>query len=163
MERIETRILTLRGKKVLIDRDLAELYGVETKVLNQAVKRNVNRFPEDFRFQLSRSERLEVVTNCDHLADLRFSSQLPFAFTEHGAIMAASVLNSERAVAISVYVVRAFVRLREIVANTLDLEAKMKELERRITGHDDQIKTLVTAIRQLMQPPEAEKKGKMGF
>ncbi|MFH0764817.1 MAG: ORF6N domain-containing protein [Calditrichota bacterium] len=163
VERIETRILTLRGKKVLMDRDLAELYGVETRVLNQAVKRNESRFPDDFRIQLTRSELREVITICDNLADLRFSPKLPYAFTEHGAIMAASVLNSGRAVAVSIYVVRAFVKLREIVATTLELEAKMTELEWRVTGHDDQIKALVSAIRQLMQPPAVEKKRNMGF
>ncbi len=155
--------MTLRGKKVLIDRDLAELYGVETRVLNQAVKRNESRFPEDFRFQLTRAELREVITICDNLADLRFTPKLPYAFTEHGSIMAASVLNSERAVAISIYVVRAFVKLREIVGTTRELEAKMTELEHRITGHDDQIKSLFVAIRQLMAPPTVEKKGKMGF
>jgi len=162
-ERIESRILLIRGRKVMLDRDLAELYGVETRVLNQAVKRNITRFPEDFRFRLTKAEREEVITNCDHLTDLKFSPNLPYAFTEHGAIMAASVLNSERAVAVSVFVVRAFVKLRELAATTRELEVKLTELERKVTHHDDHIKALVTAIRQLMQPPEPKKKGRMGF
>ena len=163
VERIETRILTLRGQKVLIDRDLAELYGIGTKVLNQAILRNQSRFPSDFRFQLTIEEKEELVTNCDRFNRLKHSTSLPYAFTEHGSIMAASVLSSERAVAVSIYVVRAFVKLREIVGASKELEAKMNELERRVTGHDDQIKSLFAAIRQLMQPPAPEKKGKMGF
>ena len=111
-ERIERSILFIRGQKVMLDADLADLYGVATKVLNQAVKRNMDRFPGDFLFQLTAEEKAEVVTDCDHLAKLKFSPVLPYAFTEHGAIMAASVLNSPQAVEVSVFVVRAFVRLR---------------------------------------------------
>ena len=128
IERIENRILLIRGQKVMIDADLAELYGVPTRVLNQAVKRNSERFPEDFMFSLTPDEKPEVVTNCDHLARLKFSSSLPFAFTEHGAIMAANVLNSQRAVEASVYVVRAFVRQREMIASNKELTAKLNEL-----------------------------------
>ena len=163
IERVESRILTLRGQKVMIDRDLAELYGVTTKRLREQIRRNSGRFPEDFLFQLSRAERDEVAAKCGNLTSLKFSPSPPFAFTEHGAIMAASVLNSERAVAASVYVVRAFVKMREIVSSTRELEAKMVELEHRVTGHDENIQALVSAIRQLMAPPEKAKKGKMGF
>src|SRR3990167_4879981 len=95
---IEERILVVRGQKVMLDRDIAELYGVTVKALNQAVKRNKNRFPDDFSFQLTAKEKNEVVTNCDHLVTLKFSHVLPYAFTEHGALMAATVLNSPRAV-----------------------------------------------------------------
>ena len=100
---VDPRILRVRGIQVLVDADLAEIYGVSTKALNQAVKRNAERFPEDFRFQLTAAEREEVVTNCDHLTRLKFSPVLPWAFTEHGSIMAASVLNSQRAVEMSVF------------------------------------------------------------
>ncbi|NQT35450.1 ORF6N domain-containing protein [bacterium] len=162
-ERIESRILLIRGKKVMLDTDLAELYGVQTKVLNQAVKRNIGRFPTDFLFKLTKEEKHELVTNCDRFALLKHSTVMPNAFTEHGAIMAASVLNSKRAIAVSVFVVRAFVKLREMVATTRELEVKFKELEGRIESHDEQIQTLFTAIRQLMTPPEPEKKVKMGF
>jgi hypothetical protein len=111
---VESRVLSIRGEKVLLDSDLALIYGVATKALNQAVRRNIERFPPDFRFQLTRAERTEVVTACDHLRHLKFSPVLPWAFTEHGAVMAASVLNSPRAVAMSVFVVRVFVRLRRL-------------------------------------------------
>src|SRR6266851_3649911 len=110
---IDSLILTIRGRKIMIDADLASLYEVQTRALNQAVKRNIERFPEDFMFQLTANEKSEVITNCDHLAPLKFAKSLPFAFTEHGAIMAATVLNSARAVAMSVCVVRAFLQMRE--------------------------------------------------
>ena len=147
----------------MLDRDLAELYGVETRVLNQGVKRNSERFPEDFLFRLTAQEKEKVVTNCDHLSDLKFAPSLPLAFTEHGAIMAATVLNSERAVAASVFVVRAFVKLREAVMSITAIEKKLTALELKVTSHDGDIKTLIAAIRQLMTPPEPKKKSRMGF
>jgi ORF6N domain len=113
-EKIERLILLIRGQKVMLDSDLAHLYGVSTKAFNQAIKRNTQRFPPDFKFRLTKREKTEVVTNCDHLKKLRFSPALPAAFTEHGAIMAA-VLNSERAIKVSVFVVRAFVKLRAML------------------------------------------------
>ena len=161
-EAIEKKILLIRGQKVMLDIDLAELYGTTTKAFNQAIKRNRDRFPEDFMFQLTKDEKREVVTSCDHLATLKFSPVLPFAFTEHGAIMAASVLSSPRAVDISVYVVRAFVRLRQMVAMNKDLAHKMAELERKVETHDGAIRSLVTAIRRLMEKPEPKEK-KIGF
>jgi len=109
----------------MLDADLAALYGVATKVLNQAVKRNQKRFPSDFSFRLTETEKNEVVTNCDHLSRLRFSHVLPYAFTEHGAIMLSSVLNSERAMETSVQVVRAFVRLREILSSNRELAHRL--------------------------------------
>jgi hypothetical protein len=115
---LEQRILTIRGHKVLLDADLSALYGVSTKRLNEQVKRNQHRFPADFIFQLTQAEKREVVANCDHLARLKFSAALPRAFTEHGALMAANVLNSAAAVQMSVFVVRAFIRLSsEIIAS----------------------------------------------
>ena len=113
---IEQRILLIRGHKIMIDADLAEIYGVPTKALNQAVRRNLDRFPADFMFRLTPAEKQQVVTNCDHLTRLRYSPTLPAAFTEHGALMVASVLNTPRAVEISVYIVRAFIGLREMIA-----------------------------------------------
>ncbi|OGR33067.1 MAG: hypothetical protein A2005_00845 [Desulfuromonadales bacterium GWC2_61_20] len=150
LERIEKTILLVRGQKVMLDADLAELYGVETKALNQAVRRNRDRFPQDFLFSLTSEEKVEVVTNCDHLSRLKYSSALPLAFTEHGAIMAASVLNSPRAVEVSVYVVRAFVRLRELTIANHDILHKLDQLERRVAGHDKAIVSVFDAIRQLM-------------
>lgn len=162
-ERIEARILLIRGQKVLLDADLAELYGTTTKVLNQAVKRNGNRFPEDFVFQLSTAEKQEVVTNCDHLARLKYSPARPYAFTEHGAIMAASVLSAPRAVEASIYVVRAFVKLREMLATHRELAHKLGQLERRLEGHDTAIRSLVEAIRELATPPQPRNKRPIGF
>lgn len=164
VDHIEPLILEIRGRKALLDRDLAGLYQVSTKALNQAVRRNRDRFPGDFMFQLNPGEKQEVVTNCDHLRRLKFSPQLPFAFTDHGAIMAATILNSRRAVEMSVFVVRAFIRLREVALAHKELAAKLQELERRVTGHDESIRQLVSAIRQLLSPPPQEKpKRHIGF
>ncbi len=149
-EQIESKILVVRGDKVMLDADLAELYGVSTKALNQAVKRNRGRFPDDFMFRLTRREKSEVVTNCDHLKRLRFSPALPLAFTEHGAVMVASVLNTPRAVAASIYVVRAFIRLRGLLSTHKQLAQKLADLERKVAGHDEDIRSLVQAIQQLM-------------
>lgn len=124
---ITERILFLRGQKVILDADLAGLYGVSTKVLNQAVKRNSSRFPKDFIFQITKKEKHEVVTICDHLKKLKFYKGLPCVFTEHGAIMAASLLNSQHAIEASIYVVRAFVKMRELVSHHKELFEKMTE------------------------------------
>ena len=163
IEVISSRILTIRGERIMLDTDLAELYGVETKRLNEQVRRNSERFPEDFMYQLTTAEKTEVVANCDHLSRLKFSPTLPYAFTEHGAIMAASVLNTPRAVEVSVYVVRAFVKLRELLATNKGLAVKLAELERKLEGHDTSIHQLVGAIRELMNPPEPKKKRPIGF
>jgi hypothetical protein len=161
-ERIEKKILLIRGHKLIIDADLAQLYGVTTKRLNQQVKRNSNRFPKDFMFRLTQKEKDEVVANCNHLSRLRFSTTLPHAFTEHGAIMAASVLNTPRAIESSIFVVRAFVRLRQILETNKELSRKLADLEQRIEGHDEQIQAIFEAIRQLMAPPDKPKK-KIGY
>jgi len=160
---IESRILLIRGEKVLIDADLAELYGVSTKRLNEQLKRNRSRFPDDFVFQLSKSEKEEVVANCDHLANLKFSNTLPHAFTEHGAIMAATVLNSDAAVEMSVFVVRAFVHLRQAALQSEKLSRKLSEIERRLADHDSDIASLVRAIRNLLNPNPIPVKRRIGF
>ena len=157
-ESVAHRILLIRGAKVMLDTDLAELYGVPTKALNQAVKRNIERFPADFMFQLSREEKNEVVTNCDHLAKLKFSRTLPFAFTEHGALMLGNVLKSNRAIEVSLLVVRTFVQLREMLSTHKELAVKLEALERKIGSHDQAIAGLIDAIRQLMTPPEGGKR-----
>lgn len=156
---IERKILLVRGERVMIDTDLAELYGVETKRLNEQVRRNKERFPEDFMFQ-DATEKMEVVANCDHLSKLKFSPNLPYVFTEHGAIMAASVLNTPLAVEVSVQVVRAFVKLREMISTHKDLAKKLENLEKK---YDSQFKLVFDAIRQLMTPPEPKKKRVIGF
>lgn len=162
VEHLDRGILLIRGQRVMLDADLAALFGVSTRALNQAIKRNLDRFPADFLFQLSPEEKAEVVTNCDHLSGLRFSHHLPFAFTEHGAVMAATVLNSKRAAEVSVFVVRAFVRMRQMLAGHRQLALKLAELERRVATHDTSIDSLVSAIRQLLPPPEPKKK-RIGF
>ncbi len=161
-QRIESRILLIRGKKVMLDSDLARLYGVSTKRLNEQVKRNKDRFPADFMFKLTAKEKAEVVANCDHLRKLNFSPALPYGFTEHGAVMLASVLNSPVAVQASIQVVRAFIRLREILATHKELARKLAELETRIEAHDEHITALFEAIRQLMTPPAKPGK-RIGF
>ena len=157
-ERIEAKILLIRGERVMLDSDLAGLYGVSTKRLSEQVSRNKHRFPADFVFRLTASEKAEVVAKCDHLAKLKFSPVMPHAFTEHGAVMLASVLNSKIAVEASIQVVRAFVRLRQVLATNQELAAKLAELEARMEGHDKNITTLFEAIRQLMAPPAKPRK-----
>ena len=161
---ITRAILVLRGHKVLLDAELAALYGVPTKALNQAVKRNAERFPDDFMFRLTKPEiealnRSQFVTGSQKHRDPRFS---PFAFTEHGAIMAATVLNSPRAIEMSLYVVRAFVRLRELLASNSALSRKLDELERKYRHHDAAITAILSAIRELTNPP-APKRRSIGF
>jgi hypothetical protein len=152
---IEYQIFLVRGQKVLLDADLAALYGVEVKALNQAVKRNEERFPPDFVFQLTAEEnealRSQTVTSKISRGGRRYA---PYAFTEHGAIMAASVLNSQRAVEMSIYVVRAFLRLRETLATHKELAAKLAELEQRLETHDNTINEIIQAIHVLAMPPE---------
>lgn len=160
---VESLILTVSHQRVMIDSDLAGLYGVTTKALNQAVKRNSNRFPEDFVFRLTPDEKEQVVTNCDHLKSIKFSHALPFAFTEYGAIMAANVLNSEKAVEMSVFVVRAFVRMRERVAANQIFEKRLAEIEKKLLLHDSSLRDLYDRIRPLLLPPPEKPKRKIGF
>ena len=157
---IALKILLLRGQRVMLDADIAALFGVTTKQLNQQVKRQRDRFPTDFMFRLTPSERAEVITNCDHLQRLKFSSVLPLAFTEHGALMLANVLRSDRAARISIEVVRTFVRLREAMASHRDLAAKLDALERK---YDRQFKVVFDAIRGLMKPPRKRRTARIGF
>jgi hypothetical protein len=159
VERIERSIFLIRGYRVMLDADLAILYGVTTKALNQAVKRNENRFLPDFIFHLTKAEKEKVVTNCDHLSRLRFSYALPHAFTEHGVLMLANVLNSERAVRVSVQVVRAFIRLREASGAHADLARKLVEMEKK---YDAQFKVVLDALHQLMAPTAPSRK-QIGF
>ena len=157
---IETKILLIRGQKVMLDADLAELYGVETKRLNEQMRRNIERFPVDFMFRLSAEEKAEVVANCDHLAKLKYSPTLPYAFTEHGALMLGNVLKSDRAVEVSLMVVRAFVQLRQILASNAELSRKLVALEK---NYDVKFKAIFEAIHQLMAPADPKKKRPIGF
>jgi hypothetical protein len=160
---VDSRILVVRQQKVILDTDLAELYGVPVKRLNEQVKRNRERFPSDFMFRLTDEEqeslRSQNATSKSGRGGRRYA---PYAFTEHGAIMAATVLNSEQAVEMSVFVVRAFVRLREMLASNEKLAAKIDELEQRLDTHDASIQDLIEAIRQMMLPEPATGR-KIGF
>jgi len=144
----------------MLDADLAELYDVQTKVLNQAVKRNIERFPSDFTFQLTAIEKTEVVTNCDHLARLKYSPTLPYAFTEYGALMLGNVLKSDRAVEVSLMVVRTFVQLRQMLASNVELSRKLATLEK---NYDIKFKAVFDAIHELMTPLVPTKKRPIGF
>ena len=163
VDQIEPLIREIRGQKVILDSDWAALYGVPTKRLNEQVRRNLARFPDDFLFRLTSDEveslRSQIATSNVGRGGRRY---LPYAFTEHGAFMAASVLNSPRAVEVSVFVVRAFVKLRQLVLAHKELAGKLDQLERKVGSHDEAIKQLVAAIRQLMAPPDPPKK-EMGF
>ena len=161
-ERIEQRIFIIRGEKVMIDRDLAELYDVKTKYLNQQVRRNIKRFPQEFMFLLTKGERNELVAICNRFQSMKHSSVLPYAFSEHGVAMLASVLRSERAIKISIIVVKTFVKLRELVSVHREFTYKLRELERKIEGHDKDIKDVFEAIRQLIGIPNERRKIK-GF
>jgi hypothetical protein len=164
-ETIVQRILFVRGYKIMLDAELAELYGVSTKVLNQAVKRNIQRFPEDFMFRLNATEvselnRSQIVTGLQKHRDPRFP---PFAFTEHGALMLGNILRSHRAAEVSLRVVRTFVKLREMFSAHKELAAKLEALECKVDNHDQAIADLLGAIRQLMTPPPETKKRSIGF
>jgi cell division septum initiation protein DivIVA len=152
---VESRIFVLRQQKVILDRDLSELYDVPVKRLNEQVKRNRERFPEDFMFQLTKAEEADLQGQTSAKPGRGGRRYAPYAFTEHGAIMAATVLNSERAVEMSVFVVRAFVRLREMLSTNQQLAGKIDELEQRLDTHDASIQELIEAIRELMAPDPA--------
>ena len=156
--RIDGKILLIRGQKVLLDRDLSALYGVETRVLNQAVRRNAERFPEDFMFSLTRDE-ITRISQIVISPDLKFSNNVN-AYTEQGVAMLSSVLRSSRAVQVNIEIMRAFVRLRQMIASNPDLARKLAALERK---YDAQFKIVFDAIRELMTPPVAARKGEIGF
>jgi phage regulator Rha-like protein len=159
---IEEKIFVIRGQKVMIDRDLAELYQVETKYLNRQVKSNIERFPKEFMFQLTIEEKNELVQNLHRFKSLKHSTYMPYAFTEHGVAMLASVLRSERAVAISIYIVKTFIKLREILTTHKELAMKIDMLEEKLSKHDIDIMKIFQAIRQLMAPTEPPKR-RIGF
>ena len=158
--KIENKIFHLRGKNVMLDKDLAELYDVSTKRLNEQVKRNLNRFPRDFMFRLKKDERDELVANCDRLKVLKHSVSFPHAFTEQGVAMLSSVLNSERAIQVNIYIMRAFVKLRRISLTYAGLKRKIDLMENK---YDKQFRIVFQAIRKLLEPPPQEKKRRIGF
>jgi phage regulator Rha-like protein len=161
--RVESTILVMRGRKVILDSDLAKLYGVTVKRLNEQVKRNADRFPADFMFQVKeRDLRSQIGTSHEGLNKRGGRRYQPYAFSEHGAIMAATVLNSARAVEMTVFVVRAFVGMREALATNNKIVAKLKDLEQHLGKHDTDIQQIVAAIRELMKP-SAPPGRKIGF
>lgn len=160
MERIKRAIIVVRGEKVMLDSDLAKIYGAETKRLNEQVRRNRNRFPPDFMFRLTPKEWKSLRSQFATLKRGEHRKYLPYAFTEHGALMLANVLNSERAAQTSVQVVRTFVRLRQMLASNAELACKLEEMEKK---YDEQFKIVFDAIRELMAPPEPPKRREIGF
>jgi hypothetical protein len=163
VETIEKQILLIRGQKVILSVHLAELYGVETRALNQAVKRNILRFPEDFMFQVSDAEAERLVSQNVIPHKKYFGGSLPFAFAEQGVAMLSGVLNSERAVQMNIAIMRAFVKIRQMLSDHKDIAYKLAQLERKIGKHDDEIKAIFSVIKQLMQAPIAPEKKKIGF
>jgi phage regulator Rha-like protein len=159
IELIEKKILIIRGEKVMLDSDLAELYGVEVKHLKRQVRRNITRFPEDFMIQLSKEEYDSLRCHFGTLKRGEHSKYLPYAFTEQGVAMLSSVLNSERAIQVNILIMRAFVKLREMLATHKDLAKKLEDMERK---YDAQFKVVFDAIRELMKPPEPKKR-QIGF
>lgn len=160
-ELLLSKILHIRNQRVMIDRDLAELYGVSTKRLNEQVKRNVKRFPADFMFQLNIQEKTEVVAKCDHLKVLRYSPNLPYVFTEHGAVMLASVLNSERAIEVNVRIVKLFNAMREVLQTNQHLLLKLEKIEKSLQAqgyslrqHDEEIAALFERLPGNKNYPE---------
>ncbi len=164
LARVERAIHVIRGQKIMLDSDLAEVYGVTTGRLNEQVRRNLERFPEDFMFRLTDVEASSLRSQIATLKAGRGQHRkyLPYAFTEHGAVMLASVLNSPQAVEASIFVVRAFIRMREMLGAHKELAEKIAELDRRVGQHDESIRSLVQAIRQLMAPAEGKTK-RIGF
>ena len=164
IEKITSKIYIIRDTRIMLDRDLAELYGVETKVLKQAVRRNIARFPEDFMFELTKEEfrnwRSQFVTSNQDKMGLRYR---PMAFTEQGVAMLSSILKSKRAIEVNIAIMRTFVQLRKIMATRRELARKLEELEGRLGKHDEQFKVVFDAIRALMEEPEKPRRKKIGF
>ena len=166
LEPIQSRILILRGMRVILDADLASLYGVTTKRLNEQVKRNEKKFPEDFMFRVTQEEAQAIVRSRSQNATLKQGGNikyLPYAFTEHGAIQAGNILNSDAAIEMSVHVVRAFVRLRLLVVNHKAIATKLAELDAKVGAHDEQLAAVIAAIRQLTTSDEPRHRRKIGF
>ncbi len=163
IEVITSKILLIRKQRVMLDRDLAALYGVGTKVLNQAVKRNLNRFPADFMFQLLQVEKEQLVTKCDRFRSLKHSSSLPYAFTEQGVAMLSSVLSSEKAIELNILIIQVFVRLRNLLATHESLQKQVTELDHKQKKTDEDVQMLMAAVNILLNPPVEESQKRIGF
>ena len=162
-EVVMNKIYIIKGLKVMIDRDLAELYAVETKVLKQGVRRNINRFPPDFMFEMSEKEfanwRSHFVTSKEDRLGLRYA---PFCFTEQGVTMLSCILKSERAIAVNIQIIRIFTKLREMIVTHKDILLQLEKLERKVTAHDEDIKLIFAALKELLNPP-IEPRPRIGF
>lgn len=156
---IESTIFRIRGKKLMIDRNLTQLYGVKTKVLNQAVTRNIKRFPDDFMFRVSKTEKDGLVTNCDRFTSLKHSSVMPRAFTQKGVAMLSTVLHSERAIQVNIQIMRAFIKFRQMLVSHEELCRIVEKMEQK---YDAQFQAAFQAIKQLLKPPKKTKR-KIGF
>jgi len=163
IEVITDKIFQIRNQKVMLDADLAQLYGVPTKRLNEAVKRNTTRFPEDFMFRLNKEERDQLVANCDRLTNLKHSSVMPNAFTEAGVAMLSSVLNSEQAVLMNVQIVRAFIKLRKMLADHEALRHAIEGLERRVGKNERNIQIAINTLQKMIAPPKKSEDKIIGF
>jgi hypothetical protein len=164
VDRVGNLIYLIRGKKVILDSDLADLYGVETRRLNEQVRRNIAKFPEDFMFQLNQTEFENLISqNATSRTNWGGRRKLPFAFTEHGTIMAANVLNSDLAVQMSVLVVRAFVKMREMLEAHTEILYKLQDIESKLLSHDDLLQYLLAAVDEMMNPAPPENPRKIGF
>jgi hypothetical protein len=163
IERIENRIFIIRGQKVMLDRDLAGLYGVKTKTLNQSVKRNTKRFPDDFVFQVSLEEKNELVTNCDRFHSWKHSASLPYAFTDNGVAMLSGVLKSGRAVLVNVQIMRTFTRLRTLQESQKHVLNQLNKHEIKLLQHDHKFAEVFQVLDDMRQTPDTPKKKKIGF
>jgi hypothetical protein len=162
-ETVISRIYYIRGHKVMLDRDLAELYGVETRRLREQVKRNEERFPANFIFQLTDDEVDSMVSQIAIPSKQHLGGHLPYAFTEHGVLMLANVLRSKTAMQVSVRIIEIFVKMRELLSTHKDILLKLEQLERKVTGHDEDIQTVFKYLKQLLTPPEQANRQRIGF
>ncbi len=157
-EIILNKIIEMRDKKVMVDTDLAELYGVTTKRLNEQVKRNIKRFPEDFMFQITKDEKDSLISQFEHLNKLKFSSALPYAFTEHGAVMLASVLNSDKAIEVNIQIVRVFTEIRELLASNLNLRLEVEKIKKKVDHQDKNIEVIFRYFDELLEQQQQPRK-----
>jgi len=159
------KIYFIRGQKIMLDTDLAELYGVETRILKQAVRRNIGRFPEDFMFELTKEEQTAVKEQNEASEQSNHAKYAPFAFSEHGVLMLSSVLNSERAIKVNIQIMRIYTKLKEMVLTHKDILLKLEQLEKKVVQHDENMQMIFTALKQLLQEPKPPKepKKRIGF
>ncbi len=163
-EVIINKIIVLRDKKVMIDRDLAELYGVTTKRLNEQVKRNLKRFPDDFMFQITKEEKEKIILQFGHLKNLKFSAVLPYVFTEHGAVMLASVLNSDKAIEVNIQIIRVFTQIRQMLADNTELRLEIEKIKKKVDNQSKNIEVVFQYLDELLEKKEGKKPRKqIGF